>query len=97
MHQQSHQLAFLSMMVTFGVSASFAVIMSVKHNLIDLVHEFPLSAKMAEQSFYVDDGPMGADSIERAIDLRKEVQSLFLKTDFCFVNGTPMRLESYIQ
>ena len=64
--------------VTFGVSASsFAANMSVKQNSIDLVHEFPPAAKMVEQSFYVDDGLMGADSIEGAIDLRKEVQALF--------------------
>ena len=66
--------------VTFGVSASiFAVNMSVKQNSIDLVHEFPLAAKMVD---YVDDGLMGADSIERAIDLRKEVQALFSRGGF---------------
>ena len=69
--------------VTFGVSASsFAANMSVKQNSIDLVHEFPLAAKMVEQSFYVDDGLMGADSIERAIDLRKEVQALLSRGGF---------------
>lgn len=69
--------------VTFGVSASsFAANMSVKQNSIDLVHEFPLAAKMVEQSFYVDDGLMGANSIERAVDLRKEVQALFSRGGF---------------
>ena len=64
--------------LTFGVSAScFAANMSVKQNAIDYCSEFPLAAKMVKESFYVDDGLIGADGIEGAIELRKEMQALF--------------------
>ena len=65
--------------ITFGVSASsFAANMSVRQNAIDFAGNFPLAAKAVEESFYVDDGLTGADSVEVAIRLQKELQSLFL-------------------
>ena len=54
--------------ITFGVSASsFAANMSVKQNAIDHTHEFPLATTAVNESFYVDDGLTGADSVEAAI------------------------------
>ena len=53
--------------VTFGVSASsFAANMSIKQNASDWAHEYPLAARAVEQSFYVDDGLTGANSVDEA-------------------------------
>ena len=69
--------------LTFGVSAScFAANMSVKQNSIDYMSEFPVAAKMVTESFYVDDGLVGADSIEEAVSLRNEMQELFARGGF---------------
>ena len=69
--------------VTFGVSASsFAANMSIKQNAIDLANEYPLAAKAVNDSFYVDDGLTGADSIEQAMELQKQLQNMFLRGDF---------------
>ena len=69
--------------VTFGVSASsFAANMSIKQNAIDFKEEYPLAAATVDTSFYVDDGLMGADTIEDAIELQRQVQELFLKGNF---------------
>ena len=51
--------------------------MSVKQNSIDYMSEFPVAAKMVTESFYVQDGLVGADSIEEAVILRNEMQELF--------------------
>ena len=56
--------------VTFGVAASsFAANMSIKQNALDFAHEFPLAAKVVDESFYVDDCLTGADTVEEAIEL----------------------------
>ena len=69
--------------LTFGVSASsFAANMSVKQNSLDFAMECPLAAKTVEESFYVDDGLMGADSLEGAIKLQEELQDLFGRGGF---------------
>ena len=69
--------------VTFGVSASsFAANMSVHQNAIDLASEYPLAAKTVEESFYVDDGLTGADSVDEAIKLQGELQDLFERGGF---------------
>ncbi|XP_064397630.1 uncharacterized protein LOC135344354 [Halichondria panicea] len=63
--------------ITFGVSASsFAANMSVKQNAIDYAHDYPIATKAVEESFYVDDALTGADSIEEAICLQKQLQDL---------------------
>lgn len=62
--------------VTFGVSASsFVANMSVKQNVADLSHQYPLAAAAVEQSFYVDDALTGADSVEGAIELQNQLHS----------------------
>ena len=64
--------------VTFGVAASsYAANMAVKQNAIDLAQEYPAAAKAVHQSFYVDDGLIGADSLDEAVVLQKELQALF--------------------
>ena len=74
--------------VTFGVSASsFAANMAVKQNAADLVHKFPLAAKAVEKSFYVDDGLTGADDVQTASLLQRQLQELFLWVVSSFANG----------
>uniref|UniRef100_A0A1X7VK90 Reverse transcriptase domain-containing protein n=1 Tax=Amphimedon queenslandica TaxID=400682 RepID=A0A1X7VK90_AMPQE len=64
--------------LTFGVSEScFAAIMSAKQNAVDHCSEFPSAAKIVRKSFYVDDGLIGADGIDEAIELRKEMLAFF--------------------
>ena len=64
--------------VAFGVSASSLLAnMCVKQNSLDHAAGYPLASKAVDDSFYVDDGLTGADSIESAIRLQKELQSLF--------------------
>ena len=56
--------------VTFGVSASsFAVNVALQQNADDFALEFPLAVKAVHESFYVDDGLTGSDSVSGAIDL----------------------------
>ena len=63
--------------LTFGVSASsFAANMSVKQNALDFALEYPQAIKAVANSFYVDDGLTGADSIEEAIQLQQHCQQL---------------------
>ena len=63
--------------VTFGVSASsFLANMCVKQNASDLAHKFPLAVEAVEKSFYVD-GLTGADDIQMAMKLQKELHNLF--------------------
>ena len=64
--------------LTFGVSASsFAAIMSVKQNASELSDKYPLAYKAVCNSFYVDDGLTGADSVTEAIRLQQELQQSF--------------------
>ena len=63
--------------VTFGVSSlSFAANMCVKQNALDHASEFPLASEAVHNSF-VDDGLTGSDTVEEALRLQKELQSLF--------------------
>ncbi len=64
--------------VTFGVTASsFAANMAVKQNALDFEHKFPLAAKVVENNIYVNDCLTGADDIEGAISLQRQLQQLF--------------------
>lgn len=68
---------------TFGVSAScFAANMAVKQNAIELSDKYPLAADAVHKSFYVDDGLTGADDIESAIALQRQLQDLFTHGGF---------------
>ena len=69
--------------VTFGVSASsFVANMCVKQNAIDHELQYPLAAKAVDNAFYIDDSVTGADSIEEAIELQRQLQSLFSLAGF---------------
>ena len=68
------------MRITFGVSASsFIANKCVKQNASDYALEYPLAAQAVRDSFYVDDGLTGADSIGAAIELQQQLQNLFDK------------------
>ena len=56
--------------------------MSIKQNAIDFCEQYPLAASTVERSFYVDDCLTGADSVEEAITLQRQLQELFLKGGF---------------
>ena len=71
--------------LTFGVSASsFAAKMAMKQNALDTAQTYPQAAQLVLESFYVEDGFTGADPIEEAVHLQKQlhVQLLFSGTGF---------------
>lgn len=69
--------------VTFGVAASsYAANMAVKQNAEDFAAQFPAAAEAVKDSFYVDDGLTGADSVEAAISLQQQLQQLFASGGF---------------
>ena len=47
----------------------------------------PQAAAVVEKSFYVNDGLTGADSIEEAVELQKQVQDLFSSGGFLLPNS----------
>lgn len=76
--------------ITFGVSASsYITNMSVKQNTHDLVTANPLAARVVDNSFYVDDGLIGADSVEEAIELQRQMQELFDHGGFTLNSSNP--------
>ena len=56
--------------------------MAVKQNALDHAVQYPQAAEVVSDSFYVDDGLTGADSIPEAIELRQQLQNLFSKGGF---------------
>ena len=69
--------------VTFGVSSSsFVSNMCVKQNASDFAHKYPIAAKVVDESFYVDDCLIGANSVEEGIELQSQLQNLFSEADF---------------
>lgn len=64
--------------VTFGVStSSFIANMCVKQNAADFATKCPVTAKIVNESFYVDDGLTGGDSVSEAMEVHNQLQSLF--------------------
>ena len=49
----------------------------MRQNALDHQRDFPLAAQTVMDSFYIDDGLDGDDSIEEAFKLRDEMQELF--------------------
>ena len=49
---------------------------------MDYATQYPAAAKAVMESFYVDDTLTGANSVDEAIKLQKELQELFSKGDF---------------
>ena len=56
--------------------------MCIKKNAVDLSQKYPIAAKVVHTSFYVDDGLTGADSVEEAIELQRQLQELFQSGGF---------------
>ena len=53
--------------------------MSVKQNAIIHSQELPLATKAVHRSFYVDDGLVGAESVEEAVCLQAQLQDLLAR------------------
>ena len=69
--------------ITFGVSASsFAANMPVKQHACDFSARYPLAAQTVEKSFFIDDCLTGADTVQDAIELQRQLQELFHKGGF---------------
>ncbi|XP_058840681.1 uncharacterized protein LOC131696154 [Topomyia yanbarensis] len=63
--------------VTYGTaSAPFLATRVLKQLAIDEAHKYPIAAKAVETDFYVDDLYSGAATVEEAIELRKQLDSL---------------------
>jgi hypothetical protein len=56
--------------------------MSLKQNALEFAIDYPQAAKAVDDSFYVDDGLTGADSVQDAIGLQQQLQDLFAKGGF---------------
>ena len=70
-------------LATFGISAScFAANMAVKQNAIEQADQYPLAAEAVHKSFYIDDRLTGADDMESAIALQRQLQNLFAHGGF---------------
>ena len=54
----------------------------MRPNAIDHELSYPQAARAVLESFYVDDGLTGADSVEEAIELREWLPELFLLGGF---------------
>ena len=54
---------------------------------------YSLAARAVEDSFYVDDGLTGADSVEEAVELHIQLQSLFGKAEFLLCKWNSSELE----
>ena len=77
-------------MTRVGVStSSFAANMSVKQNAADSAFQYTLAVKAVTESFYVDDGLAGADSVEEA---KNSCKASSLKQVLHCVSGIPMSL-----
>ena len=75
--RSSPEEVFKDYRMTFSVSASsFIPNMCVKKNASDYALEFPLASQAVKESFYVDDGLIGADTIEMATQLQQQLQKL---------------------
>ena len=56
--------------------------MAMKQNAFECEQQFPLAAWVVKESFFMDEGLTGADSVEEAIHTREELQQLFDKECF---------------
>ena len=69
--------------LTFGVSASwFAANMVMKQNALENVDTHPQAVQAVLYSFYIDHELTGANSLEEAVQLCKELQELFALEGF---------------
>ncbi len=56
--------------------------------------EYPQATQAVKNSFYVDDGLTGADSVDQAIQLQGELQESFMKGGFLLRKWDPTVLEN---
>ena len=89
--------------LTFGVSASsFAANMAMKQNALEHIDTHPHAVQVVLDSFYVDDGLTSANSIEEAVQLRKQLQELFALGGFvlhkwkCSESAVAERIPSHL-
>lgn len=69
--------------VTYGTSCAPYLAIRTLHQLAhDEKDEQPVAAKMVMNDFYVDDTASGADSVEEAIQLQKELKTVMLSGGF---------------
>ncbi|XP_039442932.1 uncharacterized protein LOC120423264 [Culex pipiens pallens] len=80
--------------VTYGLAPSaYLATRSLQQLAQDEGHEYPLGGPALESNFYVDDFIGGADTVEDAIRLRKELTELLAKGGFEMRKWTSNRLE----
>lgn len=69
--------------VIYGQAAApYLSVKAMQQCAIDYAANFPLGAKALLEAFYVDDGLLGADSPEEAIQLATELNQMMLKGHF---------------
>ncbi|XP_018378092.1 PREDICTED: uncharacterized protein LOC108770856 [Trachymyrmex cornetzi] len=69
--------------VTYGTSsASFLAIRALRKLAEDNTHRYPRASQVALRDFYVDDLVTGADSIEEALSIKKEISALLQEGNF---------------
>ena len=56
--------------------------MVVKQNAEELAHEYPLATEVVNNLFYVNDCLAGADDVETALTLPRQLQNLFAHSGF---------------
>lgn len=63
--------------VTFGTtSAPYWAIKTIQRNADDEKEHFPIAAAAAKKDFYVDDFYAGADTQEKAVELRTQITDM---------------------
>lgn len=69
--------------ITYGqASAPFCAVRALQQCASDYQEEFPLGAKEALESFYMDDYLGGADSVDEAKEIKRQLENLLVKGGF---------------
>ena len=55
--------------------------MCVMRNASDFAQTYPLTTRVVNDSFYVDDCPTGADTVEQTIETHQQLQEFFSKAE----------------
>ena len=63
--------------------------MLVKQHACDFSARYPLAVQTVEKSFFVDDCLTGADTVQDAIELQRQLQELFHKGGFTLHKQNP--------
>lgn len=85
-------------MVTFGVtSATYLAVKALQHLAKEHMDAYPEAAAIVLRDFYMDDGMSGADNVEQAIKICKNLKELLGKGEFPlrkFISNSAEVLES---